>query len=149
MKWTVQSSIWLLYLIPASLHWADKDVFPFVWLTKQWELWPDGQTDRQTPVQFVEGTNMSIWSRHQAVPNTIFRRMGRVRDGGAMETWSPRATTGCWPTDTWSTRASTGWWSTDTWSTRATTGWWSRGSLSIRAGSDQGFKGTLWWCRPF
>ena len=69
-----------------------------------------------------------------------FLENGTSARRGATETWSPRATTGCWPTETWSPRATMGCWPTETWSTRASTGWWSRGSLSMRAGSDQGFK---------
>ena len=76
MKWTVHSSIWLVYLIPASLHWTDK-VFSFIWLTNQRELW-DRQTEwqsewpRQRPGQFVE-TNMSIYTSIQSVVRRIRR----------------------------------------------------------------------------
>ena len=34
-KWTVQSTIWLLYLIPDSLHWTDKDIFPFTRIVRK------------------------------------------------------------------------------------------------------------------
>ena len=85
MKWTVQSSIWLLYLIPASLHWTDKDVFPFVWLTNHWELWPDRVSEwpGQTPVQFVEGTNMSIVHNQSITSNTNSETLDRLQTGSS------------------------------------------------------------------
>ena len=63
MKWTVQSSIWLLYLITASLHWTDNDKDQSEGTLSFWQFgWPirgNFGTDRVS--EHVTQAKTRIW----------------------------------------------------------------------------------------
>ena len=93
MKLTVQSSIWLLYLIPASLDWTDKEfslLFLTIWLTNHVEIWEWGTEwvndwPKQRPGQFVK-TNLSITKIRLAQPTSV---------------WAPVSAPGQWKVTNW------------------------------------------------